>query len=127
MSASANRGTAADVSSNARLDAEAAAGWLQRREATLAENAARRERRDVCLRDSAIAGGCAGSLGGYVMHRTMSRRSASFLAFIGSGGRAFSVVFGFFMPFMFISNVVRWRCQSYGLKRFEPPTVDSQS
>jgi hypothetical protein len=127
MSSSANRGGAAEVSSNARLDADAAAHWMQQREAVLAENNARRERRNTCLRDSAIAGTCAGTVGGLAMYRYVNRRSAKLQNFMGSGGKAFNVVFSFFMPYMFVSNVVRWRCQSQGLKKYEPPSIDSQS
>ena len=34
-----------------------------------------------------------------------------------------SFIVGFFMPFTFVSNVVRWRCQKQGLKPFEAPRV----
>ena len=115
MSSSADRGNTADVRKGARLGNEAAASWLDRREQTLAENEQRRGRRETCLRDSALAGAAAGTMGAVAMYRFTMRRSAYFRNFLGGGGQAFQVVFGFFMPFMFISNVVRWRCQKAGL------------
>ena len=51
--------------------------------------------------------------------------SAARRAFMGSGGQAFGVIVGFFMPFTFVSNVVRWRCQKQGLTPFKPPVVAS--
>ena len=117
MSAAADRGHAAEVREGARLDAEAASSWRDRRSATLIENEQRRERRDGCLRDSALAGATAGVVGAGLMYTyTVQRRSAIYRKWLGGGGQAFQVFVGFFMPFMFISNVVRWRCQKAGLK-----------
>ena len=117
MSAAADRGSAAEVRADARLDANAASVWLDRRTATLVENDQRRERRDGCLRNSALTGACAGTIGAGLMYRyTVQRRTSSWRNFLGGGGQAFQVFVGFFMPFMFFSNVVRWRCQKSGLK-----------
>ena len=127
MSGLADRGTPADVHPKARLDESAIEKWRERREATLAENAQRNERRGVCLRDSAIVGGAAGTVGGIQVYRFTMRRTAATRAFMGPAGQAFGVWVGFFMPFMFVSNVVRWRCQSdghlWGFVRLEKPEV----
>ena len=128
MSAEADRGQAADVSEAAKLSMDDARKWAERREKTLVENAQRNERRYVCLRDSAIAGACSGLMGGMAVYRYIQSRSPNAAKHIrdmnlrnmGSGSQAFAVIWGFFMPFMFVSNVVRWRCQKQGLKRFQP-------
>ena len=126
MSASADRGQEAEIATNAKLDRESAASWIERREAALAENAQRRERREGCLRDSALTGAAAGIAGGYGAYRATMSLSSARRAFMGSGGQAFGVIVGFFMPFTFVSNVVRWRCQKQGLTPFKPPVVASQ-
>jgi len=119
---SADRGLPAEVATGAKLDAASATAWIQRREEALAENESRRARREQCLRDSALTGACAGLVGGYGVYRfTMSLPPAR-RAFMGSGGQAFGVIVGFFMPFTFVSNVVRWRCQKSGLTPFKPPS-----
>jgi hypothetical protein len=100
MSVSANRGNQAEHAANVRVDAEAAASWLERREETLSENSQRKVRRETCLRDSALVGGGAGTLGAYLMYRSMQHRSAGFRAFLGGGGQSFQVFVAFFMPFM---------------------------
>jgi hypothetical protein len=125
MSTLADRGGHAEVAASAKLDRESAASWSERREATIAENAKRRERRDACLRDSALTGAAAGIAGGYGAYRATMSLSAARRAFMGSGGQAFGVIVGFFMPFTFVSNVVRWRCQKQGLTPFKPPVVAS--
>ena len=58
-----DRGGVADVSADAKVDERAAAAFRQRREAALVENESRRQRRDGCLRDSALAGAGAGTVG----------------------------------------------------------------
>jgi hypothetical protein len=125
MSTLADRGGHAEVAASAKLDRESAASWSERREATIAENAKRRERRDACLRDSALTGAATGIAGGYGAYRATMSLSAARRAFMGSGGQAFGVIVGFFMPFTFVSNVVRWRCQKQGLTPFKPPVVAS--
>ena len=133
MSARSSRGSDFDVAASAKLDPESAARFAARREATLVENAQRAQRREGCLRDSALTGGAAGLLGGSLAFRQLTNPKArtqftrSLLGIsvsgqaIGGAGQAFVVFVGFFMPFMFISNVVRWRCQKAGLKTFEAP------
>ena len=105
---------------------ESAARFRERREASLAENEQRRQRRFTCLRDSALAGGAAGLLGSSLTWqalwnpRVRTRFPRSLLGIsvsgqaIGGAGQAFVVFVGFFMPFVFISNVTRWRCQKEG-------------
>ena len=120
------------MATTARLDAESAVRFRERREASLAENEQRRKRRSTCLRDSALAGAFAGLLGGSLTWRALwnpraRTRFSSLLGIsvsgkaIGGAGQAFVMFVGFFMPFMFISNVARWRCQKSGLQLFEPP------
>ena len=127
MSEKANRGNEAEVAASAALDAEAAARFAKRREATLVENEVRRQRRDTCLRDSALTGAGAGAVGGSLAlravrsatgtgpFRTLLGINMSAKA-IGGAGQAFVVFVGFFMPFTFVANVTRWRCQKAGLK-----------
>ena len=126
MSALSDRGQSHEIASDAKLDQQAALTWVQRREAALAENAIRRERREVCLRDSAITGAAAGIAGAYGAYRATMSLSAARRTFMGSGGQAFGVIVGFFMPFTFVSNVVRWRCQKSGLTPFKPPSKADQ-
>ena len=123
----ADRGAPAEVAAHAKLDQAAAARFLERREANLAENAQRRERRDGCLRDSALTGAATGFGGASLAYRWLQNRSTSTRTWMGGGGQAFTVVFGFFMPFMFVSNVVRWRCQKKGLKPFKAPRQPAES
>ena len=40
---------------------------------------------------------------------------------IGGAGQAFVYFVGFFMPFVFVSSTVRWRCQKAGLVVPVPP------
>ena len=132
----ADLGQPAEVSENAKLDTQSAASWELRRKATLAENEARRERRYGCLRDSAMVGGGAGTIGATASWQMMQKRSTgpfrTLLGInvsakeIGGGMRAFTVFVGFFMPFMFVSNVVRWRCQKDGLQRYRPPSIGEE-
>lgn len=110
MSSLADRGGSADVLDGADLSAEGAARWMERREAAAAENAARRERREGCLRDSALVGAGCGAVGGPLAWR-VARRFHN----IGPMLTTFSGFVGFFMPFMFVSNVLRYRCQSKGI------------
>ena len=133
MSERSSRGQEAEVATTARLDAESAARFRERREASLAENEQRRQRRFTCLRDSALAGGAAGLLGSSLTWqalwnpRVRTRFPRSLLGIsvsgqaIGGAGQAFVMFVGFFMPFMFISNVARWRCQKAGLRPYAPP------
>ena len=116
-----DRGMPAEVSADAKLDRDHAKNWISKREATLAENAQRRARRDECLFNSALTGGCVGAVSGCGTYRLTMRQSARVRAFMGGGGQAFGVFVGFFMPFMFVSNVVRWRCMKRGLQPFQPP------
>jgi hypothetical protein len=100
MSDRASRGQEAEIAAGAALDATAAARFRERREATLVENAQRRERRDSTLRDSALAGGLAGVIGASLAWRVLKRRTQftnTFLGIsvsgdaIGGGGQAFVV------------------------------------
>ena len=59
----ADRGGAAEVSSNARLDAEAAEGFRKRIEEGRMQSEARKQHRESCLQDSAMVGAGAGSVG----------------------------------------------------------------
>ena len=122
----ADRGGSAEVKAGARLDDEAAAKWIEKCEATRVENEQRRQRRDGCLRDSAITGACAGTLGASLAFGIVRRPASTgpFRSLLGinvsgkaMGGamQSFVVWMGFFMPFMFVSNVTRWRCQKQGL------------
>ena len=138
MSERATRGNEAEVAASARLDPEAAARWAARREESLIENAKRKERRERCLRDSALVGGFAGLVGGSLAFRQLrSKSEATFKKTllgisvsgqnIGGAGQAFVVFVGFFMPFMFVSNVVRWRCQKAGLKQNVAPVASDSA
>lgn len=105
------------------MSAEAAAQWTARREDALAENRARASRRGDCLRDSTIVGAVAGVLGCAGCLRFVRARAAgqSFGARLWGSplAWAFGAFVGFYMPFQFVSNVVRHRCQSLGLERAE--------
>ena len=78
--------------------------------------------RDDCLQQSVLTGGAAGLLGaaaGGAALRSYSARAK------GSAGapamRAFWVCFSFFLPFMFVSNVARNRCQKAAQNRVGGP------
>ena len=140
MSERSSRGNEAEVAASARLDKKAAARFIAHREATLVENAERKMRRESCLRDSALVGGGAGLIGGSLALQQLRSKAQTTLAqaagqprfwqllgikvsgqAIGGAGQAFVVFVGFFMPFSFVSNVCRWRCQKAGLKLNEAP------
>ena len=109
--------------------------FAKRREESLAENEARRQRRDQCLRDSAAAGAFAGLIGATLMFRTLRAPSANttftrtLLGIkvsgneIGGAGQAFCVFVGFFMPFTFVAQTTRWKCQKAGLQLNAAPTA----
>jgi hypothetical protein len=141
----ANRGNEAEVSESAKLSADSARAWLKRRGQAQAENDQRRVHREVCLRDSALAGGAAGTVGAALAWRLMNSSAAlpnssgpsmrwySLLGIkvsgkaIGGGGQAFVLFCGFFMPFTFIANVTRWRCMksaagAAGVENRKPPS-----
>ena len=139
-----DRGGVADISADAKVDERAAAAFRQRREATLVENESRRQRRDGCLRDSALAGGGAGTVGASLAFMALRRpghagvtgkvRWWSLLGIgvngkaMGGAMQAFVVWMGFFMPFMLTSNLTRWRCQKKGISKTAlPPRRDSDS
>ncbi len=119
MSWRSDRGNAHEVNSNAELSAQSAERWQQLCDETRAENAARSERRPGCLRDSTMAGAAAGVVGCAGMLQLTRTRSAALRKLAGAGGMAFSGFVGFFMPFVFVSNVLRVRCQRKGLQK--PP------
>ena len=143
MSSRSSRGQEFEIAEGARLDADAAAKFRERQKATQKENEQRAARRYECLRDSAACGGFAGLLGGSFAFRQLrnSQQSSGISAprwwqllgisvrgaSIGGGMQAFVVFVGFFMPYMFVSNVVRWRCQKSaaaavgGLTPFQAP------
>ena len=143
MSSRSSRGQEFEIAEGARLDADAAAKFRERQKATQKENEQRAARRYECLRDSAACGGFAGLLGGSFAFRQLrnSQQSTGISAprwwqllgisvrgaSIGGGMQAFVVFVGFFMPYMFVSNVVRWRCQKSaaaavgGLTPFQAP------
>lgn len=122
----ADRGGEAEVRAGAKLDSESAANWLAKREAALAENENRRQRREGCLRDSAMTGAAAGTVGASLAFGILRRPAGTgpFRSLLGinvsgkaMGGamQSFVVWMGFFMPFMLVSNVTRWRCQKAGI------------
>jgi hypothetical protein len=123
----ANRGAEAEVREGAKLDEKSAAAWLAKREAALVENESRRQRREGCLYDSAITGAAAGVVGASMAFGVLRRPAGTgpFRSLLGinvsgkeMGGamQSFVVWMGFFMPFMFVSNVTRWRCQKRGIQ-----------
>lgn len=67
--------------------------------------------RDACLQQSVAAGTTAGLIGAGVGFRAVQRHAASTKGGGAPAMRAFWVCFSFFLPYMFISNVTRNRCQ----------------
>ena len=144
MSSRATRGQEAEVSQHAKLDKDAARTFLANRDAALAENELRRQRRESCLRDSAMTGAFAGTVGATLAYYIVTRPAGADgkgaalgkklrpweLLGINVSGKAmggamqsFVVWMGFFMPFMFVSNYTRWRCQKQGLQPYKPPVL----
>ena len=132
MSEKSSRGGDAEVAASAALDAEAAERFRERQKASRAENAQRNERRYGCLRDSALMGAAVGTISASLVLRGLRNPNAkvrfgSLLGItvsgtsIGGAGQAFCMFVGFFMPFVFVSSTLRWKCQKAGLQVFVPP------
>ena len=119
MSSISSRGGDAEVSEGARLDADAAERWLQRRKQTAAENAARESHRECCLESSRLHGaaaggaGCVASVAAFYLRGTWVR--APSLAAVG-------VWIATYMPFQLVAQLSRTRCAS----RFRAPADAAQ-
>mmetsp|Transcript_34050 Transcript_34050/g.58225 ORF Transcript_34050/g.58225 Transcript_34050/m.58225 type:complete len:122 (+) Transcript_34050:60-425(+) len=111
MSSSASRGQEFEIAEGTDLSQEAAKRWLQTRELAQAENARRHAFREGCLQNSALAALAAGVVGGAAGFRFVRSRSQSMQHAIGGSGLAFTVFATFFVPFSFVGNIVRIRCQ----------------
>ena len=132
-----------EISEHAKLDERSAAVWLERREQAAAENAQRKQSRYGCLQNSAIVGAYFGLVGASLAWRGMrnpvgrTRFRNLFPSFfrlldidvsgkaIGGGGQSFVLFVSFFMPFVFVSNTVRWRCmkEAAGLEKNAPVPI----